>query len=375
MKNDCLVSLLTPAGRGAVASIFVVGPDADRCASARFNSVSGRSLLDLPAGRIYLGRWRTGAGTGEELVVCNRSDWVEIHCHGGTAAARAVIESLVEDGSREVPWAEFAWHLASDDFSAEARIALAQARTERTAAILLDQLRGALREEWRIIESLVASGRSSEAIQRLEQLRSRSQIGLHLTQPFRVVLCGPPNVGKSSLINALLGYQRSVIFHQPGTTRDVLSSHTALDGWPVELSDTAGLREATDPIEAAGVDRARLELQRADLAVIVFDASQPQREMEVQLKSRLPKALAVYNKCDLVRGGTPPSPGLATSALTGEGIETLLTAISQALVPDAPMPGTPLPFTHRQVEMLEQWRAALTQDAAAARVCSFSGDH
>ncbi|MCL4203458.1 MAG: 50S ribosome-binding GTPase [Pirellulaceae bacterium] len=337
--------------------------------------MSGRSLLDLPAGRIYLGRWRTGAGTGEELVVCNRSDWVEIHCHGGTAAARAVIESLVEDGSREVPWAEFAWHLASDDFSAEARIALAQARTERTAAILLDQLRGALREEWRIIESLVASGRSSEAIQRLEQLRSRSQIGLHLTQPFRVVLCGPPNVGKSSLINALLGYQRSVIFHQPGTTRDVLSSHTALDGWPVELSDTAGLREATDPIEAAGVDRARLELQRADLAVIVFDASQPQREMEVQLKSRLPKALAVYNKCDLVRGGTPPSPGLATSALTGEGIETLLTAISQALVPDAPMPGTPLPFTHRQVEMLEQWRAALTQDAAAARVCSFSGDH
>jgi tRNA modification GTPase len=89
-----------------------------------------------------------------------------------------------------------------------------------------------------------------------------------------VVIAGPPNVGKSSLINALLGYQRAIVFDQPGTTRDVLTATTAIDGWPVELADTAGIREGDDAIETEGVARALAEIRAADLVVEVWDASQ-----------------------------------------------------------------------------------------------------
>jgi tRNA modification GTPase len=359
MKNHCLVSLLTPIGRGAVATIVVAGADAAECVAARFDSAAGKSLLDLPTGGIHFGRWRTDDGPGEEMVVCNRSDWVEIHCHGGTAASQVVIESLVKAGIRETAWSGFAREQDQDPIACEARIALAQARTERTAAILMDQFLGALRAEWLRIESLVTTGRNSDAIECLDHLLSHSHLGLHLTEPFRVVFCGPPNVGKSSLINALLGYERSIVHHQPGTTRDVLSAHTALDGWPVELSDTAGLRDATDPIEAAGIDRARRELEDADLVVVVFDASQPQRELESRLQGALPQAVAVHNKCDLLGRADLADSRLMTSAVSGEGIPDLLTAISTALVSHAPAPGTPVPFTKRQVEQIERWRTAL----------------
>ena len=90
-----------------------------------------------------------------------------------------------------------------------------------------------------------------------------------------MVIAGPPNVGKSSLINALLGFQRAIVFDLPGTTRDVVTAVTALDGWPVELSDTAGLRSSDDPLELAGIEQAHRQAAAADCLLLVFDASQP----------------------------------------------------------------------------------------------------
>lgn len=145
---------------------------------------------------------------------------------------------------------------------------LTQAPTLRTAGILLDQYRGAFARD-------VATVISTNDLVRLHRLHALGPVGRHLVEPWRVVIAGPPNVGKSSLVNALAGYQRSVVAPVAGTTRDVVTTVIALDGWPVELADTAGLREASESLEVAGVDRAKDRLASADLIVWVMDATDP----------------------------------------------------------------------------------------------------
>jgi tRNA modification GTPase len=225
---------------------------------------------------------------------------------------------------------------------------LAEARTERAAAILLDQCRGALRREY---DAIVASG-SPPA--RIEELLARRKLGEHLTRPYQVVLAGAPNVGKSSLINALLGYDRAIVFDQPGTTRDVVSAITALDGWLVELSDTAGLRATLDPLEAAGVERTTQQLARADLILWVQDGSQPFAAAPPPISADIP-TLIVWNKCDLLSADTIAQvPGLAVSALTGQGLANLQAEIVRALVPHPPAPGAAVPIDQEQVQLLSQ---------------------
>ena len=111
--------------------------------------------------------------------------------------------------------------------------------------------------------------------ERIDALLARERLGRHLTRPWSVVLAGRTNVGKSSLMNALAGYGRAIVHHAPGTTRDAVALATAIDGWPVELCDTAGLRAADDAVERAGIERARQRLAQADLVVLVADRSVP----------------------------------------------------------------------------------------------------
>ncbi|MCH5373394.1 MAG: 50S ribosome-binding GTPase [Planctomycetes bacterium] len=374
MAARCLVSLVTPSGRGAVATIIVSGEDATERVAAHFHAAAGRPLAELPVQRICFGQWRSAEGPGEELVVCRRTAWVEIHCHGGRVASQAIIGTLVADGCCDIPWTEMARNLDGDDIAIEARIALAHARTERTAAILLDQLRGALQIEWGRITSLFSAGQSQEATSRLDVLEARSRLGLHLTEPFRVVVCGEPNVGKSSLINALLGYQRSIVLDQPGTTRDVITAHTAIDGWPIELSDTAGLRSPTDPIESAGIQFARRRLSDADLVVLVLDCSRPRHDAAERLQNELPLALVVHNKSDLASMADGEGDQLQTSAATGEGITELMHAISRRLVRDPPAAGEPIPFAERQVRLIHEAQMALRRGDTQAAMRSLTGD-
>jgi tRNA modification GTPase len=367
---------LTPVGRGAVAVLLVDGPDAIRLVDECFIARSGRTIVDTPLNRIVVGNW--GGPGGEELVVCPRGEQrIEVHCHGGVAAIRAIIASLIAKGCEELSWRASCLRSSADRIRAEARIALAEATTMRSAAILLNQLNGALTSAIEAAIAAVGAENWSLATAIISQLLTHGELGLHLTTPWRVVLAGPPNVGKSSLINALAGFERAIVSSKPGTTRDVVTLTTALEGWPVELADTAGLRLSDDELEAAGVELARTMLAAADLVVVVNDVTRPALRVDSAFLSsiRTDRVIEVWNKADLLSEGAARAADdrepqrvqtvLFTSAATGQGISELTVTIAKALVPTPPVAGAAVPFLPRHIESLMVARNAIERQQSA----------
>ena len=218
----------------------------------------------------------------------------------------------------------------------------------------MDQCEGALRKA---LDAIIArlDGKEIDAAQsQLESLVERAPIGLHLTDYWQVAIAGEPNVGKSSLMNALVGYRRAIVHATPGTTRDAVTARTAIEGWPIEFIDTAGLRSTTDPLEAAGIALAQSEAARADLVLHVRDASSPGESILSTTKSPHKKVLPIWNKRDLVPADWQSpiiegeSPGIAVSAATGEGMDELLRAIVARLIPVNLASGEAVPFAAAQ---------------------------
>jgi tRNA modification GTPase len=296
-----------------------------------------------------------------------------VHCHGGTAAAEAVLAALESRGAVRLSPDDWLRAEEPDLIAAEAHAALAEAKTERTALILLDQYHGALRREVETILDCFARGDHATAQLKLTRLQQLSKVGQHLTTPWRIAIVGPPNVGKSSLMNALVGYSRSIVFDQPGTTRDLIRAETAFDGWPVELIDTAGLRATGDAIESAGVDLAQQAMASADLCLRISDAvgcSVTRAADDPAPTSTVPE-LAVCNKIDLLPP-TPPFawPGPQVSAKTGQGLPELMHSIVQSLLGIAPLRGEAVPFTSRQIALIDEvHRAAEEQQFDSAAGC------
>lgn len=352
-RNPSLLCLihLTPPGRGAVATLRVEGPGALATVALHFWARSGRPLATFLADRVAVGRF--GSSGGEEVVVrCESDEAVEVHCHGGLAAVARIEQILVEAGCRVLAWRDWAAKHLKDPIAAAACAALAEARTQRTAAILLDQYHGALRRALEEIEAARRAGHSAVARQQIDTLLARAPLGLHLVHPWRIVVAGQPNVGKSSLINALAGYRRTIVHAAPGTTRDVVSVQTAVDGWPVELSDTAGLHAGGDAVERAGIELARREMAAADLVVLVFDRSRTWCDVDQALLESQPGALVVHNKSDLTPGQGPRPPGVLVSALEPQGVDELCRALAVRLVPSPPPSGAAVPFTPGLVEQI-----------------------
>lgn len=347
MTRRMKAAVLTPEGRGAVATVLVEGPDATQIVSRLFHSAAGKPLASYPLGAIAFGRWQSAEG--EELVVSRvADDRVEIHCHGGKAAVAAIFDSLRAAGCAILSWREWLAQQSGDRIQSQAAEALASATTERAAAILLDQFNGALASalgevlRWLSHDNDAGLAAAQAALSELQQLGA---LGRHLTVPFRIVLAGRPNVGKSSLINALVGYRRSIVYDQPGTTRDVVTAATALDGWPVEFADTAGIRPAQESLEQEGVLRAKASLAAADLQVLVFDGSCSWSPADRVLLESWPDAVVVHNKADLhALDPSPRPPGIFTSALTSSGIDELIQALVVRLAPAPPAPGSAVPF-------------------------------
>lgn len=373
-RRSTHVVVLTPPGRGAIATLCVEGPLATEAVDKLFVPAKGSGIGARPCGRIAYGRW--GGPAGEEIVVCRTApERVEIHCHGGRAAAQAIVESLAEAGIETTTWQ--AWHRLnhSDPITAEAAIALAAATTERTALILLDQYHGALRRETNAARTAVSRGDALQALDIVDRLCEFAAVGRHLTQPWSVVLAGRPNVGKSSLINALVGYSRAIVYELAGTTRDVVTATTAMDGWPVELADTAGLRRDAESIESEGIRRAQERLESADLVLYVCDAREAVFDDERNMIGACNDVILVRNKIDLT-AARPASDFSAleidcvveTSAITGDGVAELIECITQRLVPVSPPRGAAVPFTAAQISSLADIRASLEgRDLSAAQ--------
>ncbi len=372
MTNDPLTAaVLTPVGRGAVATIRVRGDlsQLDDIAVPLFRAANGRPLSQQELRRIAFGRW--GREDAEEIVVSRLSDeTLELHCHGGDAAVQRILNDLQRAGCTAVSW-QSQMAACGPSLDAECLDALSRANTWRTAEILLEQSNGLLLAAFQNLAQHVSLSPPlplspssqlidvrAKTLSRLNALLAWSDFGLHLTRPWSVVLTGRPNVGKSSLINRLLGYERAIVFDQPGTTRDVVTGETAFDGWPVLLADTAGLRDATEELEAAGIALARERLAGADLRVVLIDLGEPPSTDDRRLFSEWPDALVVAHKCDRPDRWLDqrPADALRVSSQTGEGIDELQRRLVERLVPRVPPPGTAIPISVRQVEVL---RAAL----------------
>jgi len=361
------VALLTPPGRGALAVVGIAGRGGCTLADRRFRPRGGLPLAERPDRSIAVGTWHAADDQpGEELVVVRQADdRLEVHCHGGVAAAEAVLASLVALGAVREPWPVWLAATGARVLDVEARQALALAAGPRAARILSRQLAA---EQAGVIPSPAGTAASAGpeghtaaetagGASGLRLLRA-ARVGLRLTEPWRVVVAGPVNAGKSSLVNALAGHARSIVTPQPGTTRDLVTTRVVLGGWEVELIDTAGERppgEAVSATEQAGIALAADARARADLvlAVAAVDDSPP--------RAAGPRELVVLTKADL--GAAPaavPAGGVVTSAVTGVGIDELAAAIVAALVPeDVAEPGLldgPVPFTERQVEAIRTER-------------------
>lgn len=397
-RQLCWVAELTPTGRGAVATIAVWGTGATELLQACFEPRGRTRLAATSFGGVRFGDWRGGGPSAEEVVVCRRAsgEW-EIHCHGGRAAPAAIIEALVQRGARACPSANWLFRHSLDTLELESQIALMNAATERTAAILLDQYRGALRGRIACVVESLDCGDMPGASRMLSRLSRLSIIGLHLNRPWRVAVVGPANAGKSSLVNRLAGFQRSIVMDEPGTTRDVLAAKVAFDGWPVELIDTAGLRVAQDPVERQGVELAVQQARDADLTILLFDAAaglegvsgcnallgpvllgpeqldpeqldpelagpvssiKPDAGTDARLREDEPRSLVaisrllVANKVDL-HGDPEPPCDIRVSAKTGQGIPELVSLMLRRLTGAVELePGEAVPFHQRHVRAI-----------------------
>lgn len=405
-------SLLTGVGRSAIAVIEIDGDSAGVCLQKLFRAVSTRPMK---VGQLRFGQWHgapssvqapsqtsnvdqrlavgqsstppsDAAPTDPQNAVAEAAESVvvvpisprryEIHCHGGNAAIERIFNDLeglgVKRGDPSLAGSLAA--TSSDDndrMILEAVEILPRCTTVRTAAIALDQVRGALRD-WRLqaIAALQQDAASAEQIaKQAASIAIDGRIGVRLTRPWDVVLAGPPNVGKSSLINAMVGYDRSITMDIAGTTRDVLDADTVFDGWPIRLRDTAGLHESEHVIEKQGIQRAFRAVQEADLVVQVTQPGmglnfQTLRQSTIRPGLCPVPVLCVVNKIDLASKlpGEESSAEeeiqldattLKTVATTGQGISELIDAIVSTLLAKIPERGAPVPINPRQLAWID----------------------
>ncbi len=382
-KADTICAIATPPGRGGVGVIRLSGPDSFAIAE----SLSG----SLPAPRsVALRSFRDAAGEliDQGLILCfagpasfTGEDVVEFQVHGAPVVLQLLLKACVDAGARRADPGEFSQRAFLNDrmdlAQAEAVADLIAAGTEKAARAATRSLEGEFsRQVNALAEALIelrvwieaaldfpdedvdflADGqvlsRVNDLLKRLEVLLARADAGRILNDGIRVAIIGPPNAGKSSLLNALSRRDAAIVTPTPGTTRDVLRETISIAGLSVTLADTAGLRETRDHIEAEGVRRAEREMQAADLIFWVVDSTSDQAQPLPGLPSSVPM-LRIHNKIDL--SGLPArSEGREVwlSAASGAGLN-LLEALVAAEMGLSESDGGDFSARQRHVDQLE----------------------
>lgn len=397
MQSETIVALATAPGRGGVAVLRLSGPQSAealcsltgdavppprKAVRARFHDPRTQALLD---DGLVLWFAAPASFTGEDVV--------EIHCHGGRAVVDSLLDALTAfPGVRPAEAGEFtrrAFDNGKMDLTqAEALADLVNAETQAQQRQALRQMDGGLTrlyEGWRA--DLIKAYAHLEAyidfpdedipdavmagVQRGIQTLA-ADIGTHLNDGHRgerlrdgvhIAVLGPPNAGKSSLVNAIARREAAIVSATAGTTRDVVEVHLDLGGWPVVLADTAGLRDAAEEIEAEGIRRALIRAEAADLKLVVIDgASWPAVDTHT-LALVDASALIVVNKSDLAKDLTTAEvaghAALVVSARTGQGMAGLLAAVEETVAERFSGSGGPALTRQRHRTALEDCRAGL----------------
>ena len=358
-KVEFECALLTSVGRSAVAVIGVRGQDLQQRLAKCFQPATAGAFL---TGQVRYGTWCCGENDDAESVVIVplSNTELEINSHGGIAAPTRIISDLRGLGAFVCDQQDWNHGESGDLLIAEATQHLCLCQTTRFAAVLMDQVRGAMKN-WATQQLQRLAKSADESLAEVQADADRVSkygcLGLKLSGRFDVVIAGPPNVGKSSLINAILGYERSITMDMAGTTRDVLHAETVINGIPIRLSDTAGMRDSSESIEKQGVEKAKRVAATADLLVLVRDHKSG---LAVAPPSGVP-VLTVQNKSDL--SGTVSGDAISTSATRGDGVPELMAQIEHSLA-RFPNAGSPVPINARQMQCLRAIAESSSVDEA-----------
>ena len=385
-EQDTIAAIATPPGEGGVAIVRVSGNDAQKIAEKIFVRSRGDNR-GLRSHTLYHGKIhdpKNGCALDEVLVTIMRQprsytgeDVVEIHCHGGAFLVRQILEVVLTQGARQAEPGEFTKRAflngKVDLAQAEGVLDLIRARTVKGVNLALEQASGELSkhvselredllniivqveaaidfpdEEIELLQRQQLIDKISALADKLSYISGTYNWGRLFREGAKVCICGRPNVGKSSLLNALIGVDRVIVAASPGTTRDVIEESISLGGLPAALWDTAGLRETYDPVEQIGVDLAHQHLSRADAAIVVLDGSVSltKEDFSVLEAVRDKKRLIAVNKSDLPQRVTFEAissydKNVATclvSAKSYDGIERLKQTLREVILDHAVQP-------------------------------------
>jgi tRNA modification GTPase len=398
--SDTIVAIATPPGRGGIGVVRVSGPEAHRIARCL---IAHEPALDPRHATLTLIRLTADAQAVDQVVATyfpapasyTGEEVVELSAHGSPVVLRTIVAAAIGSGARLAEPGEFTLRAflngRIDLPQAEAVGDLIDAVTPLQARAAFDQLQGTLtrtiteidaalfdliarleasvdfpEEGYHFVEPSELAGAVDALIGRTRRLLVDARRGRLVREGLQVAVVGKPNVGKSSVFNALVGTSRAIVTDIPGTTRDLVTEVVDLDGLRVTLVDTAGLRPATDCIEAEGVERARQAQRVSDLTLVVLDGATPLDDDDLEILSQVQdsRTLTISNKADLDPGWTDPAL-LRVSARTLKGIPELRQAIVAALDIE-PLRDTPEITNVRHIALVQQAQDALLRARVAA---------
>lgn len=409
--SDLIAAIATGASLTAIGVIRLSGEGAIAAVDRVFCANSGKPLSKTADRKLVLGKLHDceGCVIDECLVTVSRApnsytgeETAELQCHGSPLVLRLALESLFAQGARQALAGEFTKRAflngRMDLMGAEAVVDLINSETAAAAKNAVGQLSGALsrriEQVYGSIADLLAHFQAvvdypdediepteldadlrtlRQAEAELQKLQDSFKNGRTMNSGLPTAILGRPNAGKSSLLNALLGYERAIVTDIPGTTRDTISERAALGDVLLRLTDTAGLRETADKVEALGVERSREAMRAAELIFVLCDSSVPFTEEDAALLAEARTAaptVLIWTKSDLP--AAPLSPLLPEklpvevrlSAVTGDGFDALRDAVG-ALFPPAAVPAGEILTNARQVDAVARARESVAAACAA----------